>query len=321
MRLFLCPNTATGLSVLSGSVIEDVSDLPDCQVELHAFRSSDAAGAFVAGLELAGSRNALAWTWQPGADQHANRTVVVLRLDEPRPSTRDVESAVRQVGHDQVRHESTAQAASMEALQARRREADAEANRRTASLRAAGKVAGFEIYGFASDWVRMGPGIVSFEREGMVVSVADGHEGNDPSVRDRYGELAPPDAGYDAQEHCFVSRPLNNDAEVIRTLRAFQDAVLACAILRKEAWHAAFVASMKMSPPRRRFISAASENGVVLAYRRNNLQASAGGLVIGATEFSMLERVGWIRRDGMTASVTDEGLAAAELHPAPAPRL
>mgnify|MGYP001037996562 CR=1 FL=1 len=319
MRLFLSPATDTGLSALSGAEIEDAYALPDCQVELHTFRSSDAAGAFVAGLELAGSRNALAWTWQPGADQHANRTVVVLRLDEPRPSTRDVESAVRQIGHDQVHYESTAQAASMEALHARRREADTEASRRTSSLRAAGKVAGFEIYGFASDWVRMGPGIVSFERDGMVVSVADGHEGNDPSVRDRYAQLVPPDARYDPQEHCFISRPLNNDAEVVRTLRAFQEAVLACAVLRKEAWHASFVASMKMTGPRRRFLSAAAESGISLAYRRNNLQATAGGLVIGATEFSMLERVGWIRRDGMRALVTDDGLAAADLTPAIAP--
>ncbi len=75
MRLFLSPATDTGLSALSGAEIEDAYALPDCQVELHTFRSSDAAGAFVAGLELAGSRNALAWTWQPGADQHANRTV------------------------------------------------------------------------------------------------------------------------------------------------------------------------------------------------------------------------------------------------------
>lgn len=321
MRLFLSSNTATGLSVQSGNEIDNVSELPDCQVELHTFRSSDAAGAFVAGLELSGSRNTLAWTWEPGAYQRANRTVVVLRLDEPRPEASDVESAVRHVGHDQVHHEATAQAASMDALQARRREAQADADRRTSSLRLAGKVAGFEVYGYASDWVRMGPGIVSFEEEGMVVTVADGHEGNDPSIRDRYAELAPVDTRYDPEERVFVSRPLNNDAEVVRTLRAFQDAVLGCALLRKEAWHAAFVASMKMNPPRRRFISAAAENGVTLAYRRNNLQASAGGLVIGATEFSMLERVGWIRRDGMTASVTDEGFAAADLNPAPAPRL
>ncbi|CAH1689176.1 conserved hypothetical protein [Hyphomicrobiales bacterium] len=321
MRIFLSPATDTGLSVQSGAEVEDVSALPDCQVELHTFRSSDTAGAFVAGLELAGSRNTLAWTWQPGADQRSNRTVVVLRLDEPRPPALDVESAVRQIGHDQVHYESTAQAAAMDALQARRREADAEASRRTSSLRAAGKVAGFEIYGFASNWVRIGPGIVSYERDGMVVSVADGHEGNDPTVRDRYAELAPPDTRYDPQEHCFVSRPLNNDAEVIRTLRAFQEAVLACAILRKEAWHTTFVASMKMSAPRRRFVSAAAESGIRLAYHRNNLQASAGGIVIGATEFSMLERVGWVRRDGMTAAVTDEGLAAADLNPSMAPRL
>ena len=319
MCLFLCPNTATGLSVLSGSAIDDVSDLPDCQVELHTFRSADAAGAFVAGLDLAGSRNALAWTWQPGPDQQANRTVIVLRLDEPRPEATNIEVAIRLVGHNETCHESTAQAAAMEKLQERRRHDDAEARAGTASLRAAGKVAGFETYGFASDWVRMGPGIVSFERDGMVVSVADGHEGNDPSVRDRYAELAPPDARYDPQERCFVSRPLNNDAEVVRTLRSFQEAVLACAQLRKEAWHATFVASMKMTTPRRRFLSAAAEGGISLAYRRNNLQASAGSLVIGATEFSMLERVGWIRRDGMRALVTDDGLAAADLTPAIAP--
>jgi hypothetical protein len=83
VEIFADRQARTGLSALSGLPVESIADLPPWLVEIHLFRGSAEAEAFVAGLEAAGSGNALSMTGR--RNPCLNRTVILGRLDTPRP--------------------------------------------------------------------------------------------------------------------------------------------------------------------------------------------------------------------------------------------
>lgn len=308
-------SSATGLSLLSGDPIQRVDDLPDFKIELHRFRGSDAAGAFVAGLEIAASRNTLAWTWDKGSDSEANKTVILARLDERRPDAVTVREALAEIRHDDSSYDQEAQRAAMARHWSRQQEDSQRADERTSELRKVAKAAGYSIHGYGQDWVRIGPALVSMTKDSLVVSMDDEHnDSTNEALRARYHEAAGDGFRYDPKELQFVSSPIRGEVEALAVIRAMEGAVARCAEIRKEAWRAAFVARMKMTGPRRRFLSAGCESGIHISTGpRNSFGAYAGGIKVGQAEFNDLVMVGWIERRGMKAVVTEAGMAAAGL--------
>lgn len=297
--LYASAATATGLSVVDGEPVP-AGGLPDHRVEVHAFRSSDAAGAFAAGLALAGSRNDLAWTWETGTAD-GNKTVIVTVLSQPR--------ALEFVAHDETARDSDVMRASMDRIQAQRATDAERARIVTAPLREAAIAAGHAIHGFAGDWVRFGPVTAILSEGGYALSAGDGHEG-DEAIRSSYEQACAPGVAYDAAERDFTAGPAATPAQAIEATRAIEASIAGAAQMRKTAWHERFMASMTMRGARLRFMRAAAEGGIRLEWHRGSQSGHAGGVKAGASEIADLVRAGWIEKDGGRAVVTAKGRAA-----------
>lgn len=296
--------TTTGLSLLQGDPLP-AGWTPEYRIELHRFRSSDAAGAFAAGLEAAGPRNDLAWTWEPGTSEAANRTVIVARLSEP-PGDGPV-----MIRHDRGDADATAFKASMDRIYEERDRHRETSLERTRPLRDAAALAGRPIHGHGYDWVRIGPATASIGKDGYRVAAADGHEGMD-GPRSLYPGATPEGASYDAEEREFTAGPFRDAAGAVAAIALLEAAVKACAKVRADYWHARFMEGMRLTAARRRFMAGAAEGGFTAGYHRGSLKAHAGGQEIGASEIHALKKAGWIAMTGMRGSVTEDGKAVLE---------
>jgi hypothetical protein len=78
---------------------------------------------------------------------------------------------------------------------------------------------------------------------------------------------------------------------------------------------ARFMASLKMTASRKRFLSGASEFGVWPRLMRGSTSFSAGGQTIGQTEMNILLSAGWIAKCERDYVVTEAGSAALECWP------
>ena len=320
-KLFRNPEAPTGLSLASGSPVAGPGDLPDHRVEIHVFKDGDTAVAFMAGLELAGNPNSLAWSHEPG-DESANRTVLVARLDEPRPEGATLDECLPVRSHARTDHDLHAREAAMRRLQAERSEAYARERAITEPLREALRAAGIRVEDPGNGWVRTDLATFEMTPSGIQAEFEDLDDHGDPEpIRARSDEAAAA-AGFrrtDAMRE-YAGGPYPGPAEAVAAHAAFAVLCAAIAEIRKDEHQKSFMARMRVTPARRRFLTAAAEAGISLSTRRNHLEARAGGNVAKATEFGELKRAGWIRQvDRFTAEVTTEGLEAAGLAAA-APR-
>lgn len=292
-------STSTGLG-LSGDRPLDQAELPDARVELHLFKSSDAAGAFAAGLALA-KRNDMAWTWQVGT-RDGNKAVIVTIASEPR--------SYAVVRHDHAAIDEAEHRRAMDEIHRRRKAEEEAAQAATAPLRKAGAAAGLMLYGSGRDWVRLDGVLVSMGPDGNTLSADDEHHGSDDEARRRYGDACATGVSYDPAERAFTAGPVAGVDGTIAAVKAVKASVEAAARLRKQLWHERFMASMALSGARLRFMRAAADHGIAFGWSRGNCKGRSGGLEIGATEAERLTRAGWIARDGLAGSVTEAGLAA-----------
>lgn len=300
-EMFQDRSTSTGLSLIGSEPIAP-SEMPGHRIEIHLFRSADAAGAFAAGLALA-RRNDLRWTWQTGT-LDGNKAVIVAIESEPK--------ALEVIHHDHGAVDAEARRRTMDEIHRQRRlreEAEAIA---TAPLREAGKAEGLMLYGHGPNWTRLDGVLIEMTAQGHVLSADDEHQGSDDEARTRYGEACTPGVTYDAEERAFKAGPVASTDDAIAAVKAIKASVEAAAQLRKEIWHARFMASMTLTGPRLKFMRAAAEHGIAFGWSRGNCKGRAGGLEIGATETERLIRAGWIARDGLTGHVTEAGVVAME---------
>lgn len=322
MRILRNRDSATGLSRLSGEPIERVSDLPEHRVEIHAFVDAEAAAAFVAGLGIAGNPNRIAWTWEPG-DSEANRTVLVARLDEPRPDGATVAECLPRIGHGRTGHDSRAHGEAMARIHAERDRAERAGAERLAPLRGALRDAGIEMHRHGNDWIAAGEATFHLRPDGIRCEFHDHDDHGDAEAiveACREAALASGFRRTDGRGE-YLGGPYASPSEACAAAAAFHALLPRFEGIRKAARHEAFMAGMKVTAARRRFLAAAIENGATLWNQRGNPQARAGGETIKASEIQQLKRAGWLREEGRSLMVTPEGAEAAglELPAGPAP--
>jgi len=307
-QLLSDPDTETGFSLVAGGSLR-IDELPEHRIELHVFETSDAAGAFVSGLTLAGNKNSLAWTWQPKT-RDSNRAVIVARLDQARPAGDSLAEIVPVIAHDEAQYDRDERQSSLKRIEERDRQWHAQVEAKTQSLRTALEAAGHSVTQYGANWVRTGYQTFSIEDGVYTARCGDQHEGSDHEVRFRYGEAAAAaGVAYDPEEHDFSAGPFDGPQEAAASVNRLREAVQLAKEMRKAAWHAAFVASMKITASRRRFLTAAAEGGISITYHRAQLRAYAGNEIVGPSEFQKLVKVGWIREDSRhSANITAEGL-------------
>jgi len=315
VEIFADRQARTGLSALSGLPVESIADLPPWLVEIHLFRGSAEAEAFVAGLEAAGSGNALVHDWTPGT--HAsNRTVILGRLDTPRPEAAAPRDAVKVVEHRPAPHDSAAGAESHRRL-LQERAARAERERLEAGP-VSRAFPGAENAEFGRGWWRGSVGgfglQVTWDSPGGPFRVSRGCGDLFPETVDvsEAIRLAVEAAGAEAdlEEREIASKCDGPDglAEAAALVARGYDAARKAV---ETAMHEAFVAATKMTASRRRFIEAGENDGVRLILHRGARKLRAGALEIGATEAGIMERMGWIARGRDGYAVTSEGIEAA----------
>ena len=322
MAIFRAYGNATGLSRQAGDPVTAPDGLPDHRVEIHVFRNGDAASAFVDGLALAGNPNKLAFDHEHGSEDD-NRTVLVARLDEPRPPGTSLADCLPVIRHEALDLDHRARQEAMRRIVARRDEGARVQAGRTQGLREAFAAAGLAFQDAHGGWVRTDLATFQPTDKGIEAEFRDAEDHGDPPVIRERAEAAAREAGFrPLPGHGeYEGGPYADPAAAVAAQVAFAGLCEAIVAIRKEEYQRAFMARMRATPSRRRFLAAAAEEGLAIWNHRGNLQGTAGGVTVKATEFLALERAGWIRRiDRTRAEVTPEGRAVAGIDgPAPAP--
>jgi hypothetical protein len=316
ITLFRALGSATGLSSCEGEPVRVPSDLPDHRIEIHRFTDENGASAFVAGLSLAGNPNKIAWDHETGTREQ-NRSVIVAKLDEPRPEGSDLAACLVVVEHRRGGHDQRDFEASMRRIHAERDAGCAAARERTAALRSACEAAGIRFEDASGGWVRTDH--ATFEPGGGSVRASFAEHDRleeTQTIAARKAEAAQA-AGFRPGEGRgeYEGGPYPDAASAVAAHLSFGKLCETFDAIRKEEWQKAFMAGMRMTPSRKRFLAAAVERGRIELYRhRNNLRASAGGIEVKAGEYGDLLRAGWIESTGPhEAQVTPAGREAAGL--------
>lgn len=312
IEIFLAPGSRTGLSALGGEALAGADGLPDYRVEIHVFRGADMAAAFVAGLEAAGLGNAMAYDWEPETTD-SNRTVVLAKFDEPR-----ADEGLAVVSHGATGHDTAAYRKSMDRIMADRASAYAVQDTEAAHVRNLLGPLHAEAVSKGPGWYRclVDGGCAVFlgwkDKDGpfrIELECSKLYEGN-YDVKDLVGRMAG-EAGFgvDHYDHCLNAEDVSA-GEVVASIRAMAGIVAAALEEKARLVHERFMANMRMTASRRKFLEAGQRDGIGLFVRRANRRAFAGGIEIGASEINELVRAGWIESGDRGYRVTDKGAAA-----------
>lgn len=312
-----------GLSMRDGEPLESLDDLPDHRVVAHVFPDADGAAAFVAGVRLLGTRNAVDVCWHVG-DTVSNRVVFVAYFDEPRRVVADLSDAVETVSHAPTGHDGEAIARTNRESSERNRLEREETLRLAQPVREAVAAAG---YGQGSSY----RGSFSFGDREHSMSVEWKDEAGPWKLRMSVSHLSQydPDPTEMVAEACSRHGLFHDRVErdvVMEDIRSLSGIPAALASImaaeedwermRKEAWEARFRASVKLTAARKRFLRTGVEDGIRSYVNRADMHLRTGSEDITRSEISVLQRMGWIAnvRDGWV--VTDEGRAVVGLAPA-----
>lgn len=312
VEIFLSPGNRTGLSALDGQPVEDVGSLPDCLVEIHLFRSDDAAAAFVDGLEAAGLGNAMAYDWQPETTD-SNRTVLLAKFDEPR-----ADGGLKAVSHRPTGHDNAAHRKSVDRIFAERKVAYAIWAEEADSVKVA--LDGLKLSGVTHGpgWLRcnvesdFGIGLFWKSKDGpftVEMGCEELYEGDFDASAAIERVAAESGVGHDHFERHFAVADVKASA-LVETIRRMGKAIGAATAERKRLMYEDFMGRMRMTGPRRKFLEAGQRSGIMLYVHRANKRARAEGIEIGASEINTLVHAGWIEPADRGYRVTDKGAAA-----------
>jgi hypothetical protein len=319
-QLYINRENRTGVSVLSGSPISDVRDMPPYMLEIWGFSSDHEASIFIAGLEAAGIGNNLVYDRNLG-ETESNCIVIVGRMDEEVPFDAAFESRVRTMGVARIN-------------------ADTEARRRYSEkntqdwlerdrLERAETTAVLEKIGYdikqASRWGRQWVRVSKSRRESFAITW-ESTEGpfslrsNIEEFGQGFLDIRPQLEEMAAQYGCQIdeewSLTLKDPILDPDALRA-GIAVLTGLVndLHEESsriYHANFVAKTKMTAKWARMILAGREDGIRTSVVRRMERARCGGDEIGRSDIHTLLNVGWVERGGAGLVPTQAGVEAAE---------
>jgi hypothetical protein len=319
-QIFINTENRTGVSILSGSPISNVREMPPYMLEFWMFSSDREASIFIAGLEAAGTGNTLVYDRNIG-ETLSNRVVIVGRIDEEVHPDSSFESRVR-------------------TKEVARIDADAEVRRRTGEKNVtewverqkqerAETTAILESVGYdIADAGRWGHGWVSFGRSRRENFFLHWKNCDGPfdltanieqlgqgflDIRDQMAEMA-------QQYGCVI-----DDQWILKFKEPLQDRDAlgsALAVIRglvddlheesDRIYHANFVSKTKMTAKWARMIMNGRERGIQTTIVRRMERARCGDDEIGRTDIHTLLDVGWMTRGGVGLIPTQAGIEAAE---------
>jgi hypothetical protein len=319
-QLYINRENRTGVSVLSGSPISDVSDMPPYMLEIWAFSSDHEASIFIAGLEAAGTGNNLVYDRNLGQTD-SNRIVIVGRMDEEVPFDASFDSRVRMQSVARISADSDSIRRTHEKNSQEWRERELhERAETTAILESIGHGIDYASR-WGRQWARVGKGrresfTITWEgAEGPFTLNADVEELGQGfiDIRPQMEEMA-------GQYGCSIDEawaltfkyPIQ-DADALRAGIAVLTGLVND--LHEESlriYHANFVAKTKMTAKWARMIIVGREDGIRTSVVRRMERARCGGDEIGRTDIHTLLGVGWLERGGQGLVSTQAGIEAAE---------
>jgi hypothetical protein len=309
VELYRNSSSETGLSVLGGSAIENSDDLPGHRIEIHVFRDGALAEAFVSGMHVVGLGNSVAVTHEAGT-LSSNRIVIVAKFDEPAVKG---DRPVLLIEHTASKADSEAISAGQKIQFEQDRMRHDQDVKDRAALVAMLETAGFSKFTFAHGWLRWDEGFLATWRDaggpfkltkedwhltqGIIDGVAVAKE-----IADREGIV------FERDECRFVLNDLPDEKAVLAGVERLRSLSSECVAHKAKLAREQFVASVKLTPSRRRFLKAGLEMGVKRHINRGNLKARAGAFEIGQTEINTLVQIGWMSDENGLFSITDAGV-------------
>ena len=318
--IFINRDNRTGISVHSGDPLTDVRDLPPYRIEIWVFGNDHEASVFIAGLEAAGTGNALVHDRNLGS-LTANKVVIVGRMDDEVAADAPFEDRVSTMEVPRI-------SADSEVIR-RHNEKNSAENRLRSEKERAEVLAILDAIGAAHDyaavwgdkWARLGKGrdesftITWTSTQGPFSLTADIQELGQGflDIRSQMQAMA-------EQYGCVIDdyweltfKEELPDAEALRAgIAVVQGLIRDLYEERKRIHHQNFVSRTKMSSKWARMIIAGREKGIRTTVVRQMERASIDGDDIGRSDIHTLLNVGWVERGGRGLMPTKAGIDAAE---------
>jgi Fe2+ or Zn2+ uptake regulation protein len=326
-ELFANPGNNTGISALDGEPLTSVDQLPSFLVEIHSFTDSRTAESFVQGLDYAGLGNSVVYDWNVGTTE-ANRIVIIGRLDEPRCEGNSVNDCLKFVGHTYGKHDSAAIARHLDQVTAERaRDHDAESIAAQPIFDAFVAAGGSRFEGRPTGF-EFGRGFLRVKNsQGDLMQVSFKEPTGPYSVETSCGHLFQFHPQHKALVHSILQENgLETDEfdvkvsdiatipDVIAISERISTALNQAEEAKKKAIRDAYVATIKMTPKRKKLLAYAHSAGGLNAYsKRSNPRARCGAFDISNGEINELLAADWIERGGVGYVVTEKGLLDAGL--------
>jgi hypothetical protein len=298
--------SATGLSFVDGDPIESVSDLPPYKIEVYRFTNGREAQAFVFGVGVAGLTNTVACTWEPGTSNTVhNKSVIVAFLQEEVEADTPLSERLAVKAFKGNSWDSKAISRTVDESNQRNAE-----NSRKAAEKEAETFAPLYAIGFKKTDAWFGdkysnPAGVTFD-----IDWPQGHDEGPYTVTKHCPELRQGslDVTKEIDEAiagtgCKFKNSLRNDITVenvstVEEIPAVVDLITAALdkveAAKKAAWRAQLERRVKLTPTRRKFLTAAADSGIRQTYHRGDTSLYAGGIKAGRTEMHDLLSIGWI---------------------------
>ena len=317
--LFINRENRTGVSVRSGEPIADVRDLPPYKLEIWAFGNDHEASIFIAGLEAAGTGNAIVHDRNLGSID-TNRIVIVGRMDQEVAADAPFDERVSMMGVERINADSDSIRLTNERnSQEWRAAAERELAEMHAVMDAIGAAPDYAAR-WGKQWARVGKDRdESFSINWKSVTGPFELTASLEELAQGFLDVRPQMEAMAAQYGCEI-----DDAWELSFKDPIEDAYAlraAIAVLRglvkdfheerARLYREDFVARTKMTAKWAKMIIAGRETGIRTTTVRRMERASIDGADIGRTDIHTLLSVGWVERGGAGLMPTSAGLEAA----------
>lgn len=329
VKLFSKPDNDTWLSALDGEALVSIDQLPSFLIEVHSFPDGTTTEAFVQGLTYVGLGNSIVFDWDVGTTT-SNQIVIIGRLDEDRPAGTSINECLKFVEHSFGKHDSAAIASHLKQMteerEIARRKAEADVKPIIdAFVAVGGSIPTGVATGFVtgSDWTRVFNSqgdlhTIHFKDAGGPYSISTSCDSlfqSHPQFKElvlsilHENGIKTDEDGFDVEMDGIATiQEVVELSEKITTVLKRAEEVKKAAIL------AAYVATIRMTPKRKKLLAAAHSMGGLSIYdKRRNTRARVGEYDIGQTEINELTTAGWIERGGRGFVVTAKGIKVADI--------
>ncbi|WP_315922401.1 hypothetical protein [Mesorhizobium sp. SP-1A] len=321
VELFVNLDNNTGIAALDGEPLTSVDQLPSFLVEIHSFPDGRTAESFVQGLNYVGLGNSVVYDWNVGTTE-ANRIVIIGRLDEPRREGNAVNDCLKFVDHTYGKHDSAAIARHLDRVTAERARDHAADSTAAQPILDAFVAAGGSRFEGQPTGFEFGRGFLRVKNsQGDLMQVSFKEPSGPYSVETSCGELFQfhpqhkalvhsilQENGFETDEFDIKVSGIATISEVIVISEKISSALKQAEEAKTKAIRDAYVATIKMTPKRKKLLAHAHSAGGLHAYsKRSNPRARCGAFDISNGEINDLMTAGWIESGGVGYVVTEKG--------------